>query len=191
MRLHMLARANCWQAMVYDVMQLHADSLTHAKMQRHPCASLFKLSAGACSDCPTRACPNSCKGLFKLPARVWSNCLQGFGQIACKGWITLPARAFQTACKGLVKLPARVCSDCLPGFVPVCEDSFKLPARVLFAITFFTPAASCAGMLLWPLLMRTRKKQMKRRKPVRQPSSQQVKLILAHQLRRLMLPSGW
>lgn len=145
--------------------------LTHSHMQR--CKDTH---VPACSSCLQGLVQTALPGLVQTAARACSSCLQGFGQ---------------TACKGLVKLPARVCSDCLPGFVPVCEDSFKLPARVLFAITFFTPAASCAGMLLWPLLMRTRKKQMKRRKPVRQPSSQQVKLILAHQLRRLMLPSGW
>ena len=141
---------------------------TQSRMQRHPCASLFKLSARACSDCLPGLVQNACKRSSKLPVRVRSNWLQGFVQVACKRLFQLPARAYsslrgflQTACKGLS------------------------------AIAFFTPAVSCADMLLWPLWMRMRKKQMKRRKPVRQPSSQQVKLILVHQLRRLMLPSDW
>ncbi len=168
MRLHMLARANCWQVMVYDMVDLQADSIMHAKtpmcqLVQAVCKGLFRLPTRACPYCLQELIQGSGqiarKGFVKLPARVCSNCLQGFRSICLQGFV-------QTACKDFVKLPARVWSNCLQGLGHIaCKGLVKLPARAcsslqgflqtnckcLSAITFFTPAASCADMLLWPL----------------------------------------
>ncbi len=95
--LHMLACANCLQAMVYDVWEFQAGSTMHANtpMPQHV-QTVCKIVQTAY------------QGWSKLPARAHSNCLQGLVQSACKrcsiclqGLVPFCEAFSQSVCKGL------------------------------------------------------------------------------------------
>ena len=82
----MLACANCWQALVFDVMDLQADSITHAK------TPMYQLVQA------------DCKGLLNLPARAYSS-LRGFLPTACKGLSAITLLTPAASCADMLLWP--------------------------------------------------------------------------------------